>query len=195
MSSGAQDVTLALDTLRAQLTRRTEEVMDLQAANGRLEAKVRQLEATLRESERQTKEMLETNTRMSKEREAMLQGELTARDAEVARLKNVVAQTQEASAEVERECEAQVKAKAAQLNAMRSRCDDIVDNFAEMLQGLSHRMQKAIPLVAVAPNIEDKGETGLSVKSSAQILTDVAQLAQEVAHGEAKINAAALKTA
>ncbi len=170
--------------------------MDLQAANGRLEERVRQLEGALRDGERQSKEMLETNVRMSKERESALQGELTARDAEVARLKNAVAQAEEASMAVELECEAKVKAKAAQLNAMRSRCDDIVDNFADMLQALSNRMQKAIPLVAVVPSSgEQGGDVGLSVKSSAQILSDVAQLAQDVAQGEAKINAAALKTA
>ena len=156
----AVDLNLVLESLRSQLTLRTNELLNCRASFLTVEARLAASESSKTDIERQNKEMLEIHGKLSKERESALLAELALRDTEILRLRDLVAQSVETSLQVERECEEKLKAKTNQLNAMRSRCDDIADNFAEMLQALLTKMQKVVPLVVATTAAEGGGGGG-----------------------------------
>ena len=143
----APDLSLVIDKLRAQLTQRASELL---ASRGEAQASAQRaaaLQAALDEAQRSGREVVEMGSRLAKEREAFLQAELARRDGEVARLQEALALASERVMEVQRESEAALRARAAQLTALRSRMDDITDKFNDDLVELKRRMDVKLHLL------------------------------------------------
>lgn len=169
MAAPASDLNLILDSLRAQLTLRTNELLDSRGEVSRLSAQLSASTMQIDQNESQFRALIEAQTKLAKERETGMLAELAARDAEISRLRNQIAQTLENSLQVERECEEKLRAQSLRLNAMRSRCDDIADNFGEMLQALLTRMQKVVPLVEATTSGDLKKAAGQEIGEGLQV--------------------------
>lgn len=143
----APDPALLIDHLRAQLTQRADEVLASRGEAQALTARVAALQGALADSEASGREVAEMGSRLAKEREAFLQAELAARDAELARLREALVLATERVMEVQRESEAALRAKAQQLSALRSRMDDITDKFNDDLSDLKRRLDTRLGLL------------------------------------------------
>ena len=143
----APDPALIIDHLRAQLTQRADELLASRGEAQALAARVAALQGALAASEASGRVVAEMGSRRAKEREAFLQAELAARDAELARLREALVLATERVMEVQRESEAALRAKAQQLSALRSRMDDITDKFNDDLSELKRRLDTRLGLL------------------------------------------------
>ncbi len=140
---------LIIDTLRTQLTQRANELLEAQGEAQELSKRVAALKAALDDSEKSGRDAAAMGAKLAKEREAFLQEELTKRDEELARTKESLAVATERVMEVQRESEAAIKAKNAQIAALKSKMDDITDKFNEDLQELKRRLESRLGQLSV----------------------------------------------
>ena len=154
----AMDPSILADTLRTQLSLRTDAILGVK---GELEAalrRVEQLSAALAESESSARDVAEEGARRAKEREDSLNERIRALEAEGARLRGLNAAAVENVLEQERQFELRLKAKGAECAALRSRMDDLAAEFGEMLQALQQKMQERVRLVEPTAEGAEGGE-------------------------------------
>ena len=153
------DPVVLADTLRAQLSLRTDEILVSKGEAEGLRLRVAQLTTALADSEASARDVAEEGARRAKEREDSLNERIRALEAEGARLRGLNAAAVENVLEQERQFELRLKAKGAECAALRSRMDDLAAEFGEMLQALQQKMQERVRLVEpAAEGAEGSGE-------------------------------------
>ena len=153
------DPVVLADTLRAQLSLRTDEILASKGEAEGLRARVAQLTAALADSEASARDVAEEGARRGKTREDTLNAQIAALEAEVERLRQLNAAAVENVLEQARGYEAKLKAKGAECAALKSRMDDLAAEFGDMLQALQQKMQERVRLVEpAAEGAEGSGE-------------------------------------
>ena len=171
----AIDPAFLVDTLKSQLSLRTDEVLASKADNSSLLRRVEELTLALQESESSARDVAEEAARRAKEREASLQAQVRGLDAEVEKLRGQVALATEHVLETQRAYEAKLKAKGLECAALRSRMDDLAAEFGDMLQALLLKMQERVRLVE--PSVEGGGG-GDSAEGQSSILRAMKEVVQ-----------------
>jgi len=174
------DLNLVIDMLKAQLTQRADGLLASRSEAQTLAQRAEELQAALDEAQKSGRDVAEMGSRLAKEREAFLQAELTRRDEEVARLQEALALATERVMEVQKESEAALRAKNAQISALRSRMDDITDQFNDNMQELKRRLDTKLHLLN--SEVDESGglagtteEGGVTVAGQAGLLAAMAK--------------------
>ena len=155
------DLSQAVNSLREQLSRRTDEVLESKSAVSALQQRIAELALALQDSEAGARDIAAEAARRAKEREDSLQASVHALEAEAEKLRGQLALATEAALDTQRAHEAVVKAKNDEYAALRSRMDDLVAEFGDMLHTLTLKLQERARLVEPASEGSGEGQTAL----------------------------------
>lgn len=150
-----------ISSLREQLSRRTDEVLESKGAVGLLERRIAELTLALQDSEAGARDIAAEAARRAKEREDSLQASVHALEAEAERLRAQLALATEAAIDTQRAHEAVVRAKNDEYAALRSRTDDLAAEFGDMLHTLTLKLQERARLVEPAAEGSGEGQSAL----------------------------------